>query len=78
MLKDIESKIKGNKFVIKGMEIYENFYKSMYENLQTSNKGKEEEHNEIKESTSAASLKKGKSIKNIKNQKKMHRKKTKK
>ncbi len=70
MLKDIESKIKGNEFVKKGMEIYENFYKSMYENLQTSNKGKEEEHNEIKESTSAASHKKGKKHQKYKKQNK--------
>ena len=70
MLKDIESKIKGNEFVKKGMEIYENFYKSMYENLQTSNKGKEEEHNEIKESTSSASHKKGKKHQKYKKQNK--------
>ena len=70
MLKDIESKIKGNEFVKKGMEIYENFYKSMYENLQTSNKGKEEEHNEIKESTSAATHKKGKKHQKYKKQNK--------
>ena len=70
MLKDIESKIKGNEFVKKGMEIYENFYKSMYENLQTNNKEKEEEHNEIKESTSAASHKKGKKHQKYKKQNK--------
>ena len=32
MLKNIENKIKGNEFVLKGMELYENFYKSIYEN----------------------------------------------
>ena len=35
MLKDIEGKIKGNEYVLKGMEIYEDFYKSIYENLKT-------------------------------------------
>lgn len=33
MLKDIEGKIKGNEYVLKGMEIYEDFYKSIYQNL---------------------------------------------
>ena len=61
MLKDIESKIKGNEFVSKGMEIYENFYKSIYENLKTSNKEKEDENNKIiKESSSVSHSKKGK------------------
>ena len=40
MLKDIENKIKGNEFVLKGMELYENFYKSIYENLKIKNENK--------------------------------------
>jgi hypothetical protein len=79
MLKDIESKIKGNEFVSKGMEIYENFYKSIYENFKASNKEKEEENNEIiKESSSSSHNKKGKKHQNIKNRIKMCKKKTKK
>ena len=45
MLKNIENKIKGNEFVLKGMELYENFYKSIYENLKIKNDNK---LNEIK------------------------------
>ena len=71
MLKDIESKIKGNEFVSKGMEIYENFYKSIYENFKASNKEKEEENNEIiKESSSASHNKKGKKHQKYKKQNK--------
>ena len=71
MLKNIESKIKGNEFVLKGMEIYENFYKSIYENLKTSNKEKEEENNEIiKESSSVSYNKKGKKHQKYKKQNK--------
>ena len=55
MLKDIENKIKGNEFVLKGMELYENFYKSIYENLKINNENKKEKENnedkEIKESS---------------------------
>ena len=55
MLKDIENKIKGNEFVLKGMELYENFYKSIYENLKIKNENKKENENnedkEIKESS---------------------------
>ena len=43
MLKDIESKIKGNAFVLKGMELYEEFYKNIYENLKTKNDNKDKE-----------------------------------
>lgn len=58
MLKDIESKIKGNEFVLKGMELYEDFYKSIYENLKTRNENKEKENEnnedkEVKESSTA-------------------------
>ncbi len=58
MLKDIESKIKGNEFVLKGMELYEEFYKSIYENLKTRNENKEKENEnnedkEVKESSTA-------------------------
>ena len=64
MLKDIESKIKGNEFVLKGMELYEEFYKSIYENLKTrsENKEKENENNEDKEvkESSTAHNKRGK------------------
>ena len=71
MLKDIESKIKGNEFVSKGMEIYENFYKSIYENFKASNKEKEEENNEIiKESSSSSHNKKGKKHQKYKKQNK--------
>ena len=58
MLKDIESKIKGNEYVLKGIELYEEFYKTIYQNLKTNIKEKEDENNEIKEakeSSSAAS-----------------------
>ena len=65
MLKDIEGKIKGNEYVLKGMEIYEDFYKSIYENLKTNkiNSQKENENNEdkeTKESSSGAHNKRGK------------------
>ena len=49
MLKNIENKIKGNEFVLKGMELYENFYKSIYENLKIKNDNKLNEINEDKE-----------------------------
>ena len=45
MLKDIENKIKGNEFVLKGMEIYEDFYKSVYENLKINNDIKKDDDN---------------------------------
>jgi hypothetical protein len=58
MLKDIENKIKGNEFVLKGMEIYEDFYKSVYENLKINNDIKKDDDNnenkEIKESTNTS------------------------
>ena len=65
MLKDIEGKIKGNEYVLKGMEIYEDFYKSIYENLKTNkiSSQKENENNEdkeTKESSSGAHNKRGK------------------
>lgn len=65
MLKDIEGKIKGNEYVLKGMEIYENFYKSIYENLKTNkvSSQRENENNEdkeTKESSSGAHNKRGK------------------
>ena len=47
MLKDIENKIKGNEFVLKGMEIYENFYKSIYENLKAKKENKENQNENI-------------------------------
>ena len=47
MLKDIENKIKGNEFVLKGMEIYENFYKSIYENLKAKKENKENQTENI-------------------------------
>ena len=65
MLKDIESKIKGNAFVLKGMELYEEFYKTIYANLKTSNDSHKEKDNginedkDVKESTGAHN-KKGK------------------
>ena len=49
MLKNIENKIKGNEFVLKAMELYENFYKSIYENLKIKNDNKLNEINEDKE-----------------------------
>ena len=65
MLKDIEGKIKGNEYVLKGMEIYEDFYKSIYENLKTNkiSSQRENENNEdkeTKESSSGAHNKRGK------------------
>ena len=64
MLKDIENKIKGNEFVLKGMEIYEDFYKSVYENLKINNDIKKDDDNnenkEIKESTNTSHSKRGK------------------
>ena len=65
MLKDIEGKIKGNEYVLKGMEIYEDFYKSIYQNLKTNkiNSQRENENNEdkeAKESSSGAHNKRGK------------------
>ena len=65
MLKDIEGKIKGNEYVLKGMEIYEDFYKSIYENLKTNkiSSQRENENNEdkeAKESSSGAHNKRGK------------------
>ena len=64
MLKDIENKIKGNEFVLKGMEIYEDFYKSVYENLKINNDIKKDDDNnenkEIKESTTTSHSKRGK------------------
>ena len=65
MLKDIEGKIKGNEYVLKGMEIYEDFYKSIYQNLKTNkiNSQRENENNEdkeTKESSSGAHNKRGK------------------
>ena len=65
MLKDIEGKIKGNEYVLKGMEIYEDFYKSIYENLRTNkiSSQRENENNEdkeTKESSSGAHNKRGK------------------
>ena len=64
MLKDIEGKIKGNEYVLKGMEIYEDFYKSIYQNLKTNkiNSQRENENNEdkeAKESSSGAHNKRG-------------------
>ena len=47
MLKGIENKIKGNEFVLKGMEIYENFYKSIYENLKAKKENKENQNENI-------------------------------
>ena len=47
MLKGIENKIKGNEFVLKGMEIYENFYKSIYENLKAKKENKENQTENI-------------------------------
>ena len=74
MLKDIESKIKGNEFVLKGMELYEEFYKSIYENLKTrnENKEKENENNEDKEvkESSTAHNKRGKKHQKYKKQNK--------
>ena len=64
MLKDIENKIKGNEFVLKGMEIYEEFYKSIYENLKTNNEIKKDDDNienkEIKENINTSHNKRGK------------------
>ena len=40
-LKDIEKQIKGNEYVLKAMELYEDFYKSIYENLKPKNINKE-------------------------------------
>ena len=65
MLKDIEGKIKGNEYVLKGMEIYEDFYKSIYQNLKTNkiSSQRENENNEdkeTKESSSGAHNKRGK------------------
>ena len=64
MLKDIENKIKGNEFVLKGMEIYEDFYKSVYENLKINNDIKKDDDNnenkEIKESATTSHSKRGK------------------
>ena len=64
MLKDIEGKIKGNEYVLKGMEIYEDFYKSIYQNLKTNISSQRENENnedkETKESSSGAHNKRGK------------------
>ena len=64
MLKDIENKIKGNEFVLKGMEIYEDFYKSVYENLKINNDIKKDDDNnenkEIKEPATTSHSKRGK------------------
>ena len=48
-LKNIENIIKGNEFVLKGMELYEEFYKSIYANLERKKREKENEKNEEKE-----------------------------
>ena len=57
MLKDIEGKIKGNEYVLKGMEIYEDFYKSIYQNLKTNkiSSQRENENNEDKETKESSS-----------------------
>ena len=65
MLKDIEGKIKGNEYVLKGMEIYEDFYKSIYQNLKTNKissqrENESNEDKETKESSSGAHNKRGK------------------
>ena len=65
MLKDIEAKIKGNEYVLKGMEIYENFYKSIYENLKNNKISSQRENDnnedkETKESSSGTHNKRGK------------------
>ena len=64
MLKDIEGKIKGNEYVLKGMEIYEDFYKRIYQNLKTNISSQRENENnedkETKESSSGAHNKRGK------------------
>ena len=61
-LKDIENQIKGNEYVKKAMELYEGFYKSIYENLKPKVINKEVVVNEdkVKESQGGGHNKRGK------------------
>ena len=61
-LKDIENQIKGNEYVIKAMELYEGFYKSIYENLKPKviNKEIAVSEDKVKESQGGGHNKRGK------------------
>lgn len=72
MLTDIETQIKGNDFVKQGMELYEDFYKMIYENLTTANSNKNNNNtvNNNETTTKNEGNKKKKHQKYKKNQKK--------
>ena len=72
MLTNIETQIKGNDFVKQGMELYEDFYKMIYENLTTANSNKNNNNtvNNNETTTKNEGNKKKKHQKYKKNQKK--------